>query len=79
MNLDKHGKVISKKLSHIVHRGHAKRVIITDKDNNPVLHFPLLFIVLVIVLLPVFAGILIFLFLLSEYHAVMDKAENEEL
>jgi hypothetical protein len=76
MSWERHGSAISKKLGDLTRGGHGRRIHITDRENNTVLHFPLLFFVVVTLLLPVFVGILIFLFLLSEYHAVVEKGEE---
>jgi uncharacterized membrane protein YdbT with pleckstrin-like domain len=71
MILKKHGERLSKKLTKIVRSGHVRRIVITDKHNNPVIQFPVLGFVVVTLILPIAVGILIFLFLMSEYHAVV--------
>ncbi len=76
MSWERRGKKVSAKLTDMVRGGHGRRVLITDKDNKTVLHFPVLFFVIVTLLLPVVVGVLIFLFLLSEYHAVVEKVEE---
>lgn len=76
MSWKKKGEKVSKHLTGLVKGGHARKIIITDPQNKPVLHFPLLFFVIITLLLPVLAGILIFFFLLSEYHAVVEKSDE---
>lgn len=70
----KHGIKISKKLTHIVRSGQSRHIVITDKDNKPVLRFPILFFVVITLIMPILVGILVFLFLLSEYHAVIETS-----
>ena len=72
MRLDKHGKILSKKLTHLVKAGHAKRIVITDNRNNRVIHFPVMFFAVITILFPLAVGVLLFIFLLSEYHAVLE-------
>ncbi len=76
MTWQKHGEKVSKKLTQIVKGGHARRIVITDKHNTPVLHFPVLFFIIVSLFLPLVVGVLIFLFLISEYHAVVEGEEK---
>lgn len=77
MSWQRRGEKVSKHLTGLVKGGHRRKIIITDPHNKPVLHFPLLFFVIITLLLPVLAGILIFFFLLSEYHAVVEKSDEE--
>jgi len=70
------GEAFSDKLSKFMRKAHKKRIIITDSKNNHVFHFPILFFIVITLLLPVFVGILIFIFLLTEYHAILEEEQQ---
>lgn len=72
MGINEHGENISKKLTWLVKSGHGRHIIITDKHNNHVMNFPILFFVIAALFLPLVVGVGIFIFLLSEYHAIVE-------
>lgn len=67
-----HGEKLSKKLTQIAKKSHATKIVITDKNNHPLLRFPLALFIVITLIMPLVVGIFLFFFLLSELHAVFE-------
>lgn len=76
MNLKKHGGKVSDKLSQVMKGGHKRRIIITDKHNNAIVHLPVLLLVVVTLIVPILAGFILIIFLQSDYHAIYHNPED---
>ena len=75
-DLQAHGKQLSDSLTSLVHEGHYRKVIVLNEDGTPLLEFPLLLGIVVTLILPVLVGFVLIFFLMSGWHAVVQKRKD---
>ncbi len=73
MSIEINGQKVSKRLTNLVHESHYRKVVILNEDGSPLLEFPLLLGVIVTLILPILVGFLLFFFLVSGWHAVIER------
>jgi hypothetical protein len=72
-NFGSNGRKISNKLTNLVHESHYRKIIVLNEDGSPLLEFPLLLGVIVTLILPVLVGFLLLFFLMSGWHAMVER------
>ena len=75
--LKKHALVVSDKLSQLAREGKKRKLVIHDRKGVKFFEFPLLLVLVVTVLLPIFAGIAIWFLLLNNFNAVIEKMRED--
>ncbi len=72
--IKKHTERVLGRLSHLTREGKKRKLIIHDKKGIIFFEIPLLLVIVLTVLLPVFAGIAIWFLLLNNFNAVIEKS-----
>jgi hypothetical protein len=72
-DLEVRGKELSQRLTSMVHEGHYRKVIVQNEDGTPLFEFPLLLGIVVTLILPIVVGFVLLLFLMSGWHAIVQK------
>lgn len=75
--LRKHGEYVSDRLTFLAHESKRRKLVIHDHRGKRFFELPLLFAIVSVIVLPIFAGIIIWFFLLYNFNAVIEKIQNE--